>query len=109
MKRVILSCLLTPLACGIVSTALFVMQGGFGGGHGDYDLGIYTLGLPSILLLDRVPLPTVLERYDIVAVIWLPVMLNAALFGLAGFIAWHGLAGNRRDKAGEDQTRGQAG
>lgn len=34
----------------IVASALFAAQGGFGAGHGRYDVAIFVLGLPWVLI-----------------------------------------------------------
>ena len=74
-----------PLICGLAATAMFVMQGGFGGGHGPYDSFIGILGLPSILLMERLPLPDLILEYDILVVVWIPVFANTLLFSLVGW------------------------
>lgn len=61
---------------------MFAMQGGFGGGHGPFDFFMGMLGLPSILLVEGLPLPDLVLRHDIILVVWLPAILNAALFSL---------------------------
>ena len=45
-----------PVLAGLVSTVLFSIQGGFGGGHGKFDGLIVALGLPSIYLVQIAPL-----------------------------------------------------
>lgn len=74
-----------PLICGLAATAMFVTQGGFGGGHGPYDFFIGILGLPSILLMEMLPLPDLILEYDILLVIWIPVFVNTLLFSL---VSW---------------------
>jgi hypothetical protein len=83
MKKVALFLPAIPLICGLFSTIVFYTQGGFGGGHGDFDFLIGILGLPSILLMETVPLPALVLKNDILLVVWLPAILNALLFSLA--------------------------
>ena len=66
-----------------MSTIVFLTQGGFGGGHGDFDFLIGILGLPSILVMEILPLPDLVLKNDISLVVWLPAILNALLFSLA--------------------------
>src|SRR5262245_19783159 len=86
--KAILGFALVPVICGVVSTALFVIQGGFGGGHGTFDFFIFMLGLPSTLIMERVPLPSFVEQHDILLVIWLPVLMYTVLFASMGFTVW---------------------
>jgi hypothetical protein len=70
---------LLPAACAAVATILFVVQGGFGAGHGPFDQAIALLGFPAILLLDAVPLPQFILSHDFLLIIWFPAFVNAAL------------------------------
>ncbi len=36
-----------PLVAGLTALAMFLAQGGFGGGHGRFDRSIFLLGLPA--------------------------------------------------------------
>ena len=47
MKPLLPLVLSLPIVSGMISTALFFSQGGFGGGHGRFDLYIFLLALPS--------------------------------------------------------------
>lgn len=69
-----------PIAAGVISTILFLVQGGFGGGHSPLDFLIVALGFPSILL----PIPSSMAIPDILLVVWIPSLLNALLFFLLG-------------------------
>lgn len=70
-----------PLGTGLIATALYFAQGGFGGGAGDLDWPIAALGLPAVALhLTRLPIPGFIERSDLLAVIWFPAVLNTVLF-----------------------------
>jgi hypothetical protein len=46
--------LILPLTAATVATVLYLIQGGFGGGHGRFDQAIYRLGLPSVLWVEYV-------------------------------------------------------
>lgn len=76
MKHRIWYLLLIPALATLIALFLFVSQRGFGGGHGDFDMAIGVLGLPSILLIEQLPV----HDPDIVIVVLLPAVLN--------FIAW---------------------
>jgi hypothetical protein len=73
---------LPPLA-GLIATALFLLQGGFGGGHGRFDGLIVTLMLPSIYLIQVIPLPGWILHYDLAYTVALPTLVNTGLIWLA--------------------------
>lgn len=65
--------LLVLATAGAVSTTLYLAQGGFGGGHGRFDLPIFLLGLPWDLL------PAILPESlwsDFWCLVGLPCFLN---------------------------------
>ena len=64
--------LLAVAAVAVVSTALFLKQGGFGGGHGDFDKVILVLGFPWAAL----PWRGFLARHDFAWLVALPCVLN---------------------------------
>jgi hypothetical protein len=68
-----------PLALGAIATILFFSQGGFGGGHSDFDGVIVTLMLPGVLLLSFIPLPGPVLHYDYLPIIALPTVVNMML------------------------------
>jgi hypothetical protein len=76
--------MLIPVVAGTISTILFFIQGGFGGGHRPFDFVITTLGFPSILLIRAVPLPDSVSIPDILFVIWIPALMNMVWFFLLG-------------------------
>jgi hypothetical protein len=78
---------LVPAACGIIATLVYLLQGGFGGGHLRFDPLIAALILPLSLfsgLYERMPLPKLITQYDLLLVIWFPSMINAFAFFLTG-------------------------
>jgi hypothetical protein len=92
MKARILVFMLFPMICGLLSTLLFVLQGGFGGGHGRYDFSIGILGLPwvgvDVAFGPDLPWPAFIRDHDLLSKIWFPALMNMVLFGLAGYISW---------------------
>ena len=44
-----------PALESLTATILFQIQGGFGGGHGNYDFLIYYLQLPGFLIIEKMP------------------------------------------------------
>lgn len=80
---------LVPIGAGLLATAAYFAQGGFGGGHGRLDPVIFILGCPAILLLGKVPTPSLIERYDLVLVIWCPAFINALILAASGRILRH--------------------
>ncbi|MCU1264563.1 MAG: hypothetical protein JWM21_881 [Acidobacteria bacterium] len=75
---------LIPVAAGTIATSLFLVQGGFGGGHSRFDSAITTLGFPSIMLMNLVALPNSLSVPDILLVVWIPCLINVLIFFLIG-------------------------
>ena len=78
--------LLVPIVAAAISTILFVIQGGAGGGHGAFDGLIGILMLPSVLLFVVVPLPDVVLRHDYLFLIALPMLVNFALLWLGTYL-----------------------
>lgn len=74
---------LVPIAAAAVATILFVLQGGFGGGHGDFDAAIVMLGVPASLLMLWIPVPEVLGSSDLALKVLTPALVNWALWRLA--------------------------
>ena len=72
-----------PLLAGVVSTILFFVQGGFGGGHGRFDGYIVTLMLPSIYLIQVIPLPLWMLYFDLTYTVIFPTLVNTGLVWLA--------------------------
>jgi hypothetical protein len=80
--------LMLPLAAAIAATALYLIQGGFGAGHGQFDLAIYLLGLPSILWVDYIwPVSGPSARDWLSVVIVPPAVMNLLLaIGVIGLV-----------------------
>ena len=76
-----------PLALGLVSTLFFLIQGGFGGGHGRFDLIVALNALPlGVFGFESVSFPKFIERHDILLVVWFPALINASAFFLFGLL-----------------------
>ena len=69
-----------PIIAAVVATVLLVAQGGFGAGHGAFDRAIWILGLPASLLVEWVPAPRVVERHDLLLMVWWPAIWNVLLW-----------------------------
>jgi len=78
MKRKVWLLLLIPTLASVIAVVLFVAQRGFGGGHGDFDRAIGLLGMPSILLLEHVPI----HAPDILLIVLFPAILNFIIWSL---------------------------
>ena len=74
MKNGIKIALLLTTAIAAMSSVLFLKQGGFGGGHGDFDKIIFILGLPWV----GMPWPASFSKHDFIWLIGLPFCLNIA-------------------------------
>jgi len=71
------------LAVFLMASALFVLQGGFGGGHGRFDFILYCLSFPWIFL----PWPeAVWAKGDFVPIVFIPFLMNCSVF-VAVFLA----------------------
>jgi hypothetical protein len=66
--------LLAVTVLAAISTVLFLKQGGFGGGHGDFDKALFIIGLPWA----GIPWPEMFIKHDFVWLIGLPFCLNLA-------------------------------
>lgn len=66
------------IVAGVASASCFVMQGGFGGGHGDCDVVLWVLSLPWTLI----PWPGVVQNSDFVRLTFLPFVLNMVTIAL---------------------------
>jgi len=65
--------LLLAVVIAAASAVLFLKQGGFGGGHGDFDKIIFILGLPWT----GIPWPQFIIKHDFIWLIGLPLAMNA--------------------------------
>ena len=65
-----------------IASALFAAQRGFGAGHGRFDLVIWLLGLPWVL----VPRPKTFMTHDYVWLVVLPCVLNMATIAIFGVV-----------------------
>jgi hypothetical protein len=74
-----------PVVGGGVASILFLAQGGFGGGHGNYDGLIIVLCLPSVLMSEAIAplLPKFIRSHDFFLIIVFPTLINILLFRLA--------------------------
>lgn len=73
---------LVPILAALVATCLFLLQGGFGGGHGRLDLPIALLGFPAVLFIEKMPHPAAVERHDLALIIWWPAALNVVIWAI---------------------------
>ena len=71
--------LLVPIALALLAILLFVVQGGFGGGHGSLDQAIFAVGLPAVLA--TLALPT--WPGDFLGLVLLPAVINIAIWFVA--------------------------
>lgn len=71
-----------PVVLGLVASAVYLWQRGFGGGHGELDSLIGLLAFPAIFVLpySGLPIPRFLESSDLLGIIWFPAMLNSLFF-----------------------------
>jgi hypothetical protein len=60
------------IVAGAISAMCFMVQGGFGGGHGDWDVVLWELSLPWTLIC----WPNVIQSSDFVRLTLLPFFLN---------------------------------
>jgi hypothetical protein len=76
IRKIPLILILLPIGAATVAAILFLIQGGFGGGHGDFDTAISLLLLPSILCVMQWPLS---DNNPDIFIVLLPAMLNLLL------------------------------
>lgn len=97
------SILWVPAAAAVVATALFAVQGGFGGGHLHLDRIIWMLGFPGVLAIRWAPAP--LSAHDLLLIVAWPAVWNALFW--AGIAA--GVSRLRRRRGGaKDPHDGRA-
>ncbi len=75
-----------------LASLMYAVQGGFGGGHGRFDLAIYVLGVPWVL----VPWPDWSYARDFHWLILIPFVMNSAVVGVV-VATGRGLARLRKD------------
>src|SRR5438876_7903159 len=66
----------------LAASYLYVIQGGFGAGHGRFDKALFIMSLPW----SAVPWPEALARRDYVWLIVIPLTLNLTLLSLFRFL-----------------------
>jgi hypothetical protein len=64
----------------LVASFVFMLNRGFGGGHGTYDSILGILALPWVLL----PWPNFLFKYDFVWLVFIPFILNLLVVFVVG-------------------------
>ena len=69
-----------------LAAVLFVAQGGFGGGHGPFDLMIFVLGVPWTLILLLLPWTEALWVSDYVMLVLVPLGLNLLFAAVLGVV-----------------------
>jgi len=79
--------LLVPVYCALFATLLFLVQGGFGGGHGRFDAPIFYLGVPAVLFGENWRwVPEFIENQSLFSVIWIPAAVNLVCVWLPIFL-----------------------
>ena len=63
--------------CFVVSSSLFWLQGGFGGGHGRFDPILFLLSIPWFPVIEWLP-DVIWTRGDYLPIVVLPALFNAA-------------------------------
>jgi hypothetical protein len=72
-----------PVLAGLGRDGALFCSRGFGGGHGEFDGLIVTLGLPSIYLVQIVPLPEWVLYFALTYTVILPIVMNTVLVCIA--------------------------
>jgi len=73
----------------VVSSAMFVLQGGFGAGHLPLDRPIGILAMPWLIAAEKlVPTDVWSEAGDFVMIIILPFVCNVSVCGVIQYFAW---------------------
>lgn len=82
---VVVACI--PLGLGLVSSAFYFIQGGFGAGHGRFDFFVILNALPFVRLLESWPLFAM--QPELLWIVWVPALINATFLFLLGFaVEW---------------------
>jgi hypothetical protein len=77
MNRALRLAWIIVVLAGAAGAAMFVAQGGFGGGHGKFDLPLIVVALPWSIL----PWPELIE-HDVLWLVAFPFILNVTLLGI---------------------------
>jgi len=70
------------ILAGGLEIGLFLIQGGFGAGHGKFDRVLVWLGLPWSL----VPWPEFMIKSDFVWLVFVPIFINVTLILVLTFV-----------------------
>ena len=79
LRWLAIALLAVPFFLGAVAFTLFVVQGGFGAGHGDHDRTLYLLALPAIDWIPEFQLLESITRSDLARIVVCPMILNLAV------------------------------
>jgi hypothetical protein len=77
-KRIALALAVVVLSLFSISTVLFILQGGFGAGHGRYDLVVAANAMPWRPIMETLP-SWLFAKGDYIPIVLLPALLNLAL------------------------------
>jgi hypothetical protein len=94
MKNGLKVAFLTVATTAAASSLLFLKQGGFGGGHGEFDKAIFVLGLPWA----AISWPPVFMKHDFVWLIGLPLVLNLTSVFVVAAVITAGRRNHRRER-----------
>lgn len=81
IRKLCLTLIVTATALCYISTLLFRLQGGFGGGHLQYDAAVGLAAIPWLWLLERMP-SSLWGRGDYIPVVLVPWLLNLTCVAL---------------------------
>lgn len=82
MPRTMAVLYVAATVAGVTSAMCFVVQGGFGGGHGDWDGVIWALSFPW----SRISWPDAIQKSDFIMLIMFPFLLNVLSITLVGIV-----------------------
>ncbi len=98
MRRAIRVLVFVDVGIFVLASALFLLQGGFGGGHGRWDRALGVLGLPWALI----PWPHLVYTSDYLWLVLVPFAMNSVVVALCAL----GLAYGSRQVQRRQESRG---
>jgi len=76
------------VSVAIAAIVMYSLQGGFGGGHGPFDLPIFILGLPWDWMISEIPdqsWPDWMRHSDFTWLIFIPSLMNLLILSLVSY------------------------
>jgi hypothetical protein len=81
--------LLVPISQFAIASTIFILQGGFGGGHLPLDFVVAICCLPGIYAIGMIPEGSIIYKSDFVLIVLTSALFNIALWSAIGSIFYY--------------------